>query len=152
VHVDVERRLYQTQNTDRYYIYVRITNDNDIPVSVDLRDPRSSIFPNALYLERLRPPLPGPVDEQRQINRPLDSNREQVLIDAHKSHKLSEIEPHQRFDFYRESPLPLDNAGGFEDGSYLIVSLAGQLLLTDGPIAWRFLFRLRFSPNQSRSG
>jgi hypothetical protein len=135
VRVEVERRLYQAKDSGRFYIHLRITNDGDTPVAVDLRDARQTIYPNQWELDRQ--PQRGPVDEMRTLKVALGPVREQELVQARARHALSEISPHQAFDFYRESSADLDDAGGFADGCYLIVSLDGQLLFTDGESTWQ---------------
>ena len=133
--VDIERRLYQVESSDRYYIHVRITNESDALVSVDLRDAHSTIFPNQWELSRQ--PSRGPYSEQRAPKTHIDLDRERELVEAYASQRLSEIVPHRTLDFYRESPSALDNAGGFPDGCYLILSLDGELIFTDGNLAWQ---------------
>jgi hypothetical protein len=135
VKLEVERRLYQAKDSGRFYIHLRITNDNDAAVAVDLRDARQTIYPNQWELDHQ--PQRGPVDEMRTLKVALGLEREQELARALARHALSEIPAHHAFDFYRESPADLDDAGGFADGCYLIVSLDGELLFTDGESAWQ---------------
>jgi hypothetical protein len=135
VRVEVERRLYQAKDSGRFYIHLRITNDGDAPVAVDLRDARQSIYPNQWELDR--EPRRGPVDELRTLKVALGPEREAELAQASARHALSEISAHHVFDFYCESIADLDDAGGFADGCYLVVSLDGQLLFTDGQAAWQ---------------
>lgn len=135
VRTEMERRLYQAKDSGHFYIRLRITNDGDAPVAVDLRDARQTLYPNQWELDRQ--PQRGPIDELRTLKVDLGPIREQELIQARARHALAEIAPHHGFDFYRESPADLDDAGGFADGCYLILSLDGQLLFTDGQSAWQ---------------
>ncbi len=135
VRIDVERRLYQIKDSNRFYIHVRITNDNNTPVSVDLRDAHLNIYPN--QWELMREPRRGPIDELRTLKTSLGPERTQNLLQAHAQHALSEIPSHHALDFYRESYADLDDAGGFNDGCYLIVSLDGQMFFTDGHSCWQ---------------
>src|SRR3989442_5127773 len=61
--VEVERRLYQVKDSGRFYIRLRITNDGDGTVAVDLRDARQTIFPH--QWELYRQAQPGTVDSIR---------------------------------------------------------------------------------------
>jgi len=133
--VEVERRLYQAKDSDRFYLHVKITNSSNVVIAVDLRDAHSSIFPNQWELSSQ--PYRGPYSEHRSANTHLDPDREQELAEAYAADRLLKIEPHLALDFYRESPAAFDNAGGFPDGCYLILSLGGELVFTDGNLAWQ---------------
>ena len=135
VRVEVERRLYQVKDSGRFYIRLRITNDGDEPVAVDLRNAQRTIFPNQWELDRQA--QRGPVDEMRTLKVAMGPEREQELVQARARHALPEISPHHAFDFYRESLADLDDAGGVSDGCYLTVSLDGQLFFTDGQSSWQ---------------
>src|SRR6266849_372110 len=135
VRVEVERRLYQVKDSGRFYIRLRITNDGDEPVAVDLRNAQRTIFPNQWELDRQA--QRGPVDEMRTLKLAMGPEREQELVQARARHALPEISPHHAFDFYRESLADLDDAGGVSDGCYLTVSLDGQLFFTDGQSSWQ---------------
>lgn len=147
VRVEVERRLYQVKDSGRFYIHLRITNDGDGAVAVDLRDAHRTIFPNQWQLDRQA--RRGPVDEMRTLKVAMGPEREQELVQARARHALSEIAPHHVFDFYRESFADLDDAGGFADGCYLIVSLDGQLFFTDGQSSWQISTDEMSSPVRS---
>ncbi len=131
VSVHVERALYEPKPGTAFALAFRVTNLTPRPVSIDLRSPRQVLSPNQWgALTRPRREL---VNERRTILPPLDDKAKGSLTAAHRAGALTTLRPAQALTFYRSfngqgNKQAVRRAGG----SYLFVSVAGQLLVTDG--------------------
>jgi hypothetical protein len=126
----VERTLYERPNDPHFYIRVRITNTTDRPLGVDLRDCWRVIYPNQWGVSQAS--QRGEINERR-LKQVADKS---ALVPDFAAGKLTRLEPGATLDYYREF-----NAGGRKEveeqarqfaGKYLVVSLDGQVPVTDG--------------------
>ena len=126
----VERVLYERPNDSHFYIRVRITNTTDRPLGADLRDYWRVIYPNQWGVSQQD--RRGEINERR-LKQVADKS---ALVTDFAAGRLTRIEPGASVDYYREF-----NAGGRKEveeearqfaGKYLVVSLDGQVPVTDG--------------------
>ncbi len=128
--VYVEKALYEKEDEPHFYVRVRVKNLSERAIGVDLRDYSKVIYPNqwGVHLN----PVRGVINERRMIPDTIDNELKSKLIAAFKNKELTIIEPHKSVEYFREF-----NASGRKDvdekeGKYFILSMDGQLLVTDG--------------------
>ena len=126
----IERALFAREQSSRFFIHVRITNLSQRAAGVDLSDSWEIVYPNqwGVYQRDHR----EEIDEERRAHEPLSEPRKMQLIADYHANKLTMMAPGQTMDYYREF-----NASGRTDvdqsqGRYVILSLDGRILVTDG--------------------
>ncbi|MBI4355859.1 MAG: hypothetical protein HY597_05400 [Candidatus Omnitrophica bacterium] len=126
----VERRLYEKEGSNHFFIRVRLTNVIQQSIGVDLAHYWQVIYPNqwGIHQEDHR----TMIDEKHMVDEPLDNQQKEQLITEYHARKLTMVKPGQAVDYYREF-----NASGRADvdrghGNYFILSLDGRVLVTDG--------------------
>jgi len=129
--VRIERRLYEQAGNPHFLIRVEVVNRGHHPLGVDLRDYWVVAYPNQWG------PLPedhrSVVDEMRANPEVLDAARRDDLRRAFAAGDLTVVPPEGAVEYYREF-----NASGRADvdkqavDRFLFVSIAGQILVSDG--------------------
>ena len=130
--VEVERTLYEKPGHPHFFVHIRVTNDTDRILGVDLRDYWKVVYPNQW----------GPlsvdhrecIDEGRVDYPPLEQAARDNLLADLRGGKLTTIPAGKVVDYYREFNASgrADVEKALKDQKYLFVSLNGQQLLTDG--------------------
>jgi hypothetical protein len=132
VSVQVDKTLYETDNSDYFYIRFEIKNISDKIIGINLNDSWKILYPNqwGMYDTTYR----MVVNEEQIIPDKLDSLKKQNLITDFKNRKLKQLAPNKSFIYYTEF-----NANGrskiekeIEKGNFFIQTIDGQLFLTDG--------------------
>ncbi len=128
VSVYVERSPYRTPGNKDFFVHVRIYNKTHKRLGVDLRDRFSVIYPNqwGLYPK----PHRDAIDEERMIPPKMDPVLKQKLIADFHDGALTEIG--DSLDYYREFYGQSPEANANSAGNFLIVSMGGWLLFSDG--------------------
>ena len=128
--MQVERRLYESTESDHFFIRVRLTNLSQQTLGADLRNYWGIIYPNqwGVHQKDHR----EVIDEGHMIHEPLDNQRKQQLVLDYRAGKLTMVKPGQAVEYYREF-----NASGRPDvdkstGNYFLLSLDGRVSVTDG--------------------
>ena len=128
--VQVERRLYESTESDHFFIHARLTNLSPQPLGVDLRNYWDVIYPNqwGVHQKDYR----EVINEQHMIHEPLDTQQKEQLIADYHAGKLTMVKPRQAVEYYREF-----NASGRPDvdkstGNYFLLSVDGRVFMTDG--------------------
>jgi len=128
VSVYVERSLYRTSGNKGFFVHVRIYNRTHKKLGVDLRDRFSLIYPNQWGL--YQKPHRDAIDEERMIPPKMDPALKQKLTAAFHTGALTEIG--DSLDYYREFYGQCPEANANSAGNFLIVSMGGWLLFSDG--------------------
>lgn len=127
VAVHVERCLYEVKGEKRFLMVVRITNLTDVEIGVDLRGKRPGVYPNQWGVQDTKQRLI--IDERRAIL--TASDQDQLRADF-KAARLTPIPAGKSTIIYTE----FNNSGRADvdgcKGKYLLVSMAGQVVATDG--------------------
>jgi hypothetical protein len=128
ISVSAERVLYEHESKKSFCIHVRITNVSQKDIGVDLRDYWTTLYPNQWGVQdRATRQI---IDEESMIRHEPDAAKKAELTAAFEKKQLTVIPAGTSTDYYREfnaSGLPAAKAGEF-----LIISLDGQILSTDG--------------------
>lgn len=131
VGVEVERRLFERPGDDHFLIRVRVRNQGDRVLGMDLRDYWTVVYPNQWGAQSgSRREV---IDEGRMPAKVLDEGRCADLRRAFGAGELALLPVGGAVEYYREF-----NASGRAEVEvqavepYLFVSLAGQVLVTDG--------------------
>jgi hypothetical protein len=130
--IEMERSLYDLPGKDEFFVAFRITNLTDKPLGIDLSRYSSVLYPNqwgfSETLERRR------IDERRIIPKALSADEQAKLFARFHAGELAMIEPRQVIVYYRDF-----NGPGRDQfvkdrilGTYVIISIDGQLRITDG--------------------
>ena len=128
VSVYVERSLYKVSGSKDFFVHVRIYNRTHKRLSVDLRDRFSVIYPDqwGLYSK----PHRDAIDEERMVPPKMDAALKQKLIADFHAGALTGIG--DSLDYYREFYGQGPEANANSAGNFMIVSMGGWLLLSDG--------------------
>lgn len=130
VRISVEKKLYEAENPNYFYIKVEVKNLSAKKLGIDLQDHWNVIYPNQWGF------YPSPermiIDETMIKPKLIDKEKKAGLIKAFKDNKLQYIAPNSSFVYYTAF-----NANGRKevinkDKDFFILSLDGQLILTNG--------------------
>lgn len=129
--VEVERTLYDKPGDPHFLIRVRVTNSIDRAIGIDLHDPSETIYPNQWgWSETSHREV---INEGRRGYKSLSVDDQGRLLEDFRRGRLVPVPPGKAVDYYREfNAESVERKGDF--GKYLIISLDGQLLMTDGTI------------------
>jgi hypothetical protein len=126
--VYVERRLYMKPEDKGFFVHVRIYSKTKKIFSIDWRDRFKLFYPNQWSAGSR--PARDLIDEERMTPAKLSPGLKRKLIADFHAGALTPVGTH--LDYYREffgrGPEDKDLLGAH----YLIVSMDGQLFLTDG--------------------
>jgi len=128
--VDVERALYEKTGERHFLVRFRVTNLADRPIAADLREYSKVIYPNQWGKSDSDHRLA--IDERRMVYQELpEADRTRLLADFG-ARRLTNIPAGKSIDYYREFNASARADVDRSQGKYLIVSLDGELRLTDG--------------------
>ena len=131
----IEKVLYKQPDSKYFYVHFLIRNKTDRKIGVDVHDRQKVFYPNqwGAYEEDHR----MEINERRIVPEPLSDKHTADLLHQFKEGGLTFIEPLQSLNYYC-----MFNAGSYTDvdkaqaqGKYFILSVDGQLFLTDGEAA-----------------
>ena len=135
VSVSVERALYERPGQDKFLVQIRVTNRTTRKIGLDL-DYGSGIHPNQWGFHNVDER--GIIDEERMIPVERTDERKAQLLKAFAGRELTFIPPSKSVTYYRDFNGSTGLSGRREverqskQGSFLIVSMDGQLFYTDG--------------------
>jgi hypothetical protein len=132
--VRVEKVLYEFPGHATFFIHVRLANLTHDDIGVDLGDKWYAPHPNQWGGSDLDHRTV--IDERTLIPRELSSELQEQLRSDFKAGSLTTVSPGRDVDYYINF-----NASGRNDvqtaaGRYLLISIKGQLLCTDGRNVW----------------
>ena len=132
VHVEVERALYRSSRSPRFFMHVRITNDTDRRLGVDLRNRFNVVYPNQWSASDH--PRRDAIDERRLAPSVADAGADDGANAAFASGALKALAAHATVDYFIDF-----NAGGAAlvdtqtaSHPYVLVSMDGVIRTTDG--------------------
>lgn len=136
--VDVEEHLYEQDGEPAFFIAVRVTNRGAKPIGIDLRDSQYAIRPNqwGVYDKPQRDVL----DERRASTPRLDAAAERALKADFGRGALTQIEPGKSIVYYHAFNGDRHPDRRLAKGKFVIVSLAGQTVATDGEAVMQLRF------------
>ena len=144
--IDVEKALYE-KGGESFFIHVRLTNRSERPVGVDLQDHGRVVYPNAWSKEAQEYRVN--INEKRVIHKPFDEAARAAFLEDFKAGKLTLLPPGKSLDYYSQ----FDRGDRFgvsqEEDKYLILSLDGEQLVTDGAKVERFSLEWGSEDNKS---
>jgi hypothetical protein len=135
VSVAVERALYERPDSDPLLIRIRVTNRTTRTIGVTL-DYGRGFHPNQWGIHKTV--QRGIIDEERMIPGARTDEKQTELIKAFTGSALTMIPPNQSVTYFRDFNGSTGRSGRREIerqsnlGSFLIVSIDGQLFYTDG--------------------
>lgn len=136
--VDVHERVYEEAGAREFYIAVRIVNRAAGPIGVDLRNFHRVIYPNQWGLHDAA--RRGVIDERRAQIPLVDAPTRQALLAAFGKGELTRIESGKSVVYYRAFHGTQHPPRDAAKGKFLIVSLDGELLATDGATVTQLAF------------
>ncbi|MFH2144213.1 MAG: hypothetical protein ABIJ97_17430 [Bacteroidota bacterium] len=139
IDISVEKVIYQSPASQNFILKFIIKNNHDKTIGIDLSDYWKVIYPNQWGI--YNKPRREVIDEERII--PDTVINKELLLKRFKSNSLSFIKPGETLEYYRDwngsgEKIVLDNKD-----EYLIISVDGQMFLTDGSDC----DHIAFSPN-----
>jgi hypothetical protein len=139
VRVDVERALYETTGTNHFFVRVRVTNTSQAEVGVDLRAYHQVFYPNQWGASPTEHRTV--IDETRLVVGPLDTASAAALLADDRAGSFTRIAAGTTLEYFDEfnasSRADVDAQTG--SNPYVIVTMDGQLRLSDGTVAERVL-------------
>jgi len=137
VRVDVERALYETTGTNHFFVRVRVRNPSKADVGVDLRTYHQVFYPNqwgaAATEHRIE------INERRLVVGPLDTATTAAILADYRAGSFTPIAAGTALEYFEEfnasSRADVDAQAG--SNPYVIVTMDGQLRLSDGMVAER---------------
>ena len=135
ISVSVERALYERPGEDSWLIQVRVTNRTNQRIGLAL-DYDHGIYPNQWGFHNAE--RRGIIDEERIIPGARTDEKRTELLKTFTGGGLTIIPPNQSVTFFRRFRGVAGTSGRREverqskQGSFLIVSIDGQLFYTDG--------------------
>jgi len=129
VTIEVENVLYEKTDGDKCFIHVKLINQSENEIGVDLNDPWSVIYPNQWGASAST--SRGVIDELRRFM-PFDSAFIQKTIEAFKSKSLTLIKGKGSTDYY--IAFNADGKKKLKDvrEKYVLVVVDGSIVFTDG--------------------
>jgi hypothetical protein len=144
-----EKALFAGASQPHFFVHFQVTNLTQKKLAIDLRDKWLPVHPNQWGFSQTE--QRQVIDESRMTRPPFTDEVQREVIAAYQSGALSSIGVGERLDFYVEF-----NASGHKDvdaksdGSpFLIVSLDGELVATDGAQVERFSLIESFDTTKS---
>jgi hypothetical protein len=128
VEVYVEKEIYHTPTYENFLMKYTIKNTSDKIIGVDLSDYWKVIYPNQWGIYKT--PYREVIDERQII--PDKVFDKEALISKYKNNKLTFIKPKKTIEYYRDWNGSGEKIELINKDEYLIISVDGQLLLTDG--------------------
>lgn len=131
VRAEVARALYERPGDAAFfYIRVRLTNVSPGPIGVDLSDPWATIYPNQWGGSTT--PQRQVIDESHLVVQPLTAAQQADLRRRFAAGSLLRIEAGAAIEYYRNFNAAGRKQLDAERAPYVIVSLDGQVVATDG--------------------
>jgi hypothetical protein len=139
VEVDVERALFDGAGSKHFFLRVRITNKRGSPLGVDLRKYDEVFYPNQWGASA--EPRRTAIDERRLMLPPLDEKAKAALLADYRAGALTRIPPESSLEYYRDFNASdrADVDAQSQGYAYVLVSVDGQLKVTDGVTAERIV-------------
>jgi hypothetical protein len=131
--VAVEHVLYESAPTDYFLIHIRVTNQTDYTLGIDLRDRWGAVYPNKWGYQPQREPIIINEMRRRRIDKLLTEKEQAQLKAEFAAGKLNSIPAKQSVDYFQ-----IFNASSAHDvktkpqEKYLMISLDGEQRITDG--------------------
>ena len=126
--VYAERQLYSDTGKETLYIHVRVYPKYGQKLGVDTRNPFKLFYPNQWEISAT--PSRSLIDEERMSPKPLTSEQRDQLVTNFQAGALTPVGKY--FDYYRAFFGKAPNPEQLIHGKYLIISLDGELLFTNG--------------------
>ncbi len=147
--VDIERVLYEKENSPHFFVHLRITNSSVHSIGVDLCHYWEVIYPNQWGIYQEDHPV---IDEERRmVDKALVDQRKAEIVTDYQARKLTMIPPGQATDYYRqfnsEGRLEIEKS----KSGYFILRMDGRVLLTDGNIVEGVGYILQPAQPESRA-
>ncbi len=137
VGVSVERALYEIPDSDEFFVKVQITNRINREIGVELHDYNNVIAPNQWGVHSMDRRVV--IDESRIEAARITSKLKGQMITAFKEDQLTFIRPKQSVTYFRSfngsksaGRAAIKRHGKDSAGHFLILSIDGQLIFTDG--------------------
>ena len=140
VEVMVERALFERSDQAHFFLHFWVRNLRDKPVSVDLRDKWRLLHPNQWGFSETS--YRQTIDESRMSKALFDDKARQDLMAALQREELQPLAPGGALEFFVEFNASSRRDLEAQAAAYpfLIVSLDGELLATDGRhVEWHSL-------------
>jgi hypothetical protein len=128
VEIYVDKAIYHTISNENFLMKFIIKNTSDKAIGVDLSDYWKVIYPNQWGI--YQKPYREVIDERRII--PDKIINKTAIIQSFKNNKLDTISAGGRYEYYRDWNGSGEKADLKNKNEYLIISIDGQLLVTDG--------------------
>ncbi len=128
VNVSVEKVLYHAKRKENFFLKFKIENLSNRIIGLDLTNYWKVIYPNQWGI--YKKPYREIIDEERMI--PDTVINEVQLIDKYNNQRLTFIKPNETIEYYRDWNGSGEKVELADKNSFLIITVDGQLLLTDG--------------------
>jgi hypothetical protein len=148
--VSVERVLYESAPTEYFLIHIRVANQTDRPLGIDLREKWSAVYANQWgYDSQVR----GSMDERRIIRKSL-THKEQAQLKAEFANgKLTSIPAKQSVDYFEIfSASSAQDVKTTPQDKYLIIALDGEQRITDGKTVEQLLLEWEHGLGPAKHG
>ena len=130
--VQIEKQLYKSRKDKYFYVHVAIRNTSSRMIAVDLNKPHRLIYPNQWTTNDQG--QRNIVDERRKITQGLDAAISAALLSAFRSGELPKIQPGAEITYYVNFNGCDSAKVDQQKAKFIVVSMDGQLWLTDGTI------------------
>jgi hypothetical protein len=128
VEVYVEKAIYHSLKYENFLMKFSIKNTSNNIIGIDLSNYWKVIYPNQWSISTK--PYREVIDERQLIPDKIIDKTE--LLNNYKNNKLIYIKPNETLDYYRDWNGSGEKIELKNEDEYLIISVDGQLLLTDG--------------------
>lgn len=124
----VEKAIYRYSNEENLFLKFKLQNNSNKLVGVDLTQYQKIIFPNqwGFYPQ----PFRTTIDEERLILSKIDDSTDFII--KIKNNSLTLVKLNDFFEYYVEFNCNEEKIKKMDKNSFLIISLDGQITLTDG--------------------
>ncbi len=128
--VEVERALFTVAGSARFFIHVRLTNTSNAPIGLSFEDYGHVVYPNqwGAHDSDHR----DTIDEGRATFPPRGGPSDDALRASFRAGKTTKVEPKTSVDYYRDFNASTRSDVDAANAKHIIVSLGGELLVTDG--------------------
>jgi hypothetical protein len=149
--VEVEKVLFAFPDRSRFFIGVNIVNKTHRVLGIDLSDRNKVLYPNqwAMSSDERR----QGVDELRSAHQTMNAEAKAALIARFRARSLATIDPRRTIVYFHDLSGPGDLSAALADSqnanAWFIVSIDGQLQLTDGVDVENFHFEQDWDPSKT---